>query len=118
MTKHNDNHAAQRIINIIANHPALASEVKEVSYADGVDEPVGPRGLLELTNGACVVAVSDADNHDDVLVSMAPFRGTGANDVAYDVRHDICAGDEEYFAKYVAAQFVELAARVDEGAVA
>ena len=118
MTEFNTKHAAHRIINAIAGRPDLASGIKEVSYAYDESDPVGPRGVLELNNGACMIAISDADNYDDVMVSMVPFRGQGASDVARDARHDVSAGDEVKFTAYVAAGFVELAAHVDETAAA
>lgn len=118
MTEFNPEYAAQRIIGAIADRPDLASGIKEVSYGYAEADPVGPRGVLELNNGACVIAVSDADNWDDVMVSMVPFRGQGASDIARDVRHDVSAGDEVQFTAYVAAEFVALAAHVDETAAA
>ena len=118
MTEFNSKYAAQRIIGAIAERPEFSSKIKEVSYGYAEGEPVGPRGVLELINGACVIAVSGADNWDDVLVSMAPFRGQGASDVSRDVCHDVGAGDEVHFIAHVAAEFVELAARVDEAAAA
>lgn len=116
MTAYNSEYAAQRIISAVADRPDLASGVKEVSYgyADGAGEPVGPRGVLELNNGACVIAISDADNHDNVLVSMVPFRGQGAVDVARDFRRDVHVGDEVHFTAYVANEFAALAAHVNE----
>ena len=116
MTDYNSNHAAHRIINAIAGRADLASGIKEVAYADGAGEPVGPRGVIELNNGACVIAISDADNWDDVLVSMVPFRGQGAIGVARDFNHDVSVGDEVEFTDCVAAEFIDLAARVDETA--
>lgn len=118
MSEYSPEYAAQRIINAIADRPDLASGIKEVSYAYAEGEPVGPRGVLELNNGACVIAISGADNHDDVLVSMVPFRGQGASDVARDYRCDVNAGDEAEFTARVADEFVALAARVDETAAA
>lgn len=114
MTDYNSNHAAHRIISAIADRPDLASGVKEVSYAYDESDPVGPRGVLELNNGACVIAISGVDNHNDVLVSMVPFRGQGASDVARDLRHDVSVGDEVEFTAFVAAEFIELAAHVNE----
>ena len=114
MTDYNSNHAAHRIINAIAGRPNLASGVKEVAYAYDESDPIGPRGVLELNNGACVIAISGVDNHNDVLVSMVPFRGQGASDVARDLRHDVSVGDEVEFTAFVAAEFIELAAHVDE----
>lgn len=117
MTDYNSNHAAHRIINAVAGRPDLASGVKEVAYADGAGEPVGPRGVLELNNGACVIAISDAGNHDDVLVSMVPFRGRDANKMAEDLQQDVSDEDNEVmFTAFVAAKFTELAARVNETA--
>lgn len=118
MTDYNSNYAAQRIINAIAGRPDLASGVKEVSYAYDESDPVGPRGVLELNNGACMIAISGADNWDDVLVSMVPFRGEGASDVARDLRHDVSVGDEVEFTAFVTAEFIELAAHVNETYVA
>lgn len=118
MTDYNSKYPAQRIINTIAGRPDLASGIKEVSYGYAEGDPVGPRGVLELNNGACVIAISDADNHDNVLVSMVPFRGQGASDVSRDVRCDVNAGDEAEFTARVADEFVALAARVDETAAA
>lgn len=116
MTDYNPKYAAQRIINTIAGRPDLASGIKEVSFGYAEGDPVGPRGVLELNNGACVIAISDADNWDDVMVSMVPFRGQGASDIARDVRHDVSAGDEVHFTAYVADEFAALAARVDQTA--
>lgn len=118
MSEYSPEYAAQRIINAIADRPDLASGIKDISYAYAEGDPVGPRGVLELNNGACVIAISDADNYDNVLVSMVPFRGQGAVDVARDVRHDVRVGDEVHFTAYVANEFAALAARVDETAAA
>lgn len=114
MTAYNSKYPAQRIINAIAGRPDLASGVKEIAYAYDESDPVGPRGVLELNNGACMIAISGADNHNDVLVSMVPFRGEGASDVARDLRHDVSVGDEVEFTAFVAAEFIELAAHVNE----
>lgn len=114
MTEFNSKHAAHRIISAIAGRPDLASGVKEVAYAYDESDPIGPRGVLELNNGACVIAISGVDNHNDVLVSMVPFRGQCASDVARDFRLDVSVGDEVEFTSYVAAEFIELAAHVNE----
>lgn len=118
MTEFNPEYAAQRIISAIAGRPDLASGIKEIAYGYAEGDPVGPRGVLELNNGACVIAISDADNHDNVLVSMVPFRGQGAVDVARDYRCDVSAGDEVEFTAFVTVEFVALALHVDETAAA